>query len=141
VDQRTAKRLGKRIEHEDARVNITGYRRWPRADSHGNEHGARWEIDCTDTRSGLTFVVASPEAWDERRDDAANLREVEAYIASSLVAAADIAALAGVTVDAVHQWAKRHPAFRALAFRTSAGLIWRREDAIEWLRSTGRHVS
>jgi hypothetical protein len=55
-----------------------------------------------------------------------------------LLAAADIAQLASVTVAAVHQWAKRHFEFRALADETSAGLIWRRSDVEAWLRKTGR---
>lgn len=58
--------------------------------------------------------------------------------AAALTAAADIAILAGVSVNAVHQWAKRHPAFRALAEQTSAGLIWHRSDVERWLRLTGR---
>jgi hypothetical protein len=59
---------------------------------------------------------------------------------TELIAAADIAQMptTPVTVGAVHQWAKRHPEFRALATETSAGLIWQRGAVVEWLRGTGR---
>jgi hypothetical protein len=59
---------------------------------------------------------------------------------TDLVAAGDVAQMptTPVTTDAVQQWVKRYPAFRALATRTSAGLIWRRGDVEAWLRETGR---
>ena len=54
------------------------------------------------------------------------------------MAAGDIAAWRGLSVQTVHQWAKRYPGFRALAEETSAGLIWYRRDVERWLSETGR---
>ena len=55
-----------------------------------------------------------------------------------LLAAADVARIAGTTANTVHQWAKRYPEFRALASETSAGLIWYEADVLDWLRRTRR---
>lgn len=55
-----------------------------------------------------------------------------------LLSTGDIAALAGVAPDTVKKWAQRHPPFRLLADKTSAGYVWRRRDAETWLRETGR---
>jgi hypothetical protein len=55
-----------------------------------------------------------------------------------LLAAADVARLAGATANTVHQWAKRYPEFRSIASETSAGLIWHKADVIDWLKRTGR---
>lgn len=62
------------------------------------------------------------------------------YRDSLPMAASDIAQLTGYSTETVHQWAKRHPAFRALAEETSAGMIWRRGDVDGWLRETGRRA-
>jgi hypothetical protein len=75
MNNRQAHRLARRIERDDSRVTVTGYRRWPFTDRHGNEYGARWEIDCVDTRTGYPFVISTPEQWEERREDAAFWRE------------------------------------------------------------------
>lgn len=76
-----------------------------------------------------------PSRTDEERDLA---RRFVGLGPALLLAAGDIAQLAGVTTDAVHQWAKRYPEFRGLAVATSTGLIWRRDDVERWLRETGR---
>jgi hypothetical protein len=55
-----------------------------------------------------------------------------------LVATGDIATMAGVTVNAVAQWARRHPDFPEPVAVTSGGKIWQREDVEIWLRATGR---
>ncbi|MDD4986655.1 MAG: hypothetical protein PHQ43_12920, partial [Dehalococcoidales bacterium] len=55
-----------------------------------------------------------------------------------LLAAADVARIAGTTANTVHQWAKRYSEFRALASETSAGLIWHKADVLDWLERTGR---
>jgi hypothetical protein len=56
MDKRTAGRLGKRIENEDARITVTGYR----------HYDTGYAIDCVDTRTGDRFVVNSAEDWDAR---------------------------------------------------------------------------
>ena len=55
-----------------------------------------------------------------------------------LVATGDIAKLAGVGVNAVAQWSRRHPDFPAPVAETSGGKIWQREDIVRWLKDTGR---
>lgn len=85
---------------------------------------------------------AKGQAGDDEGDEAwewgPSPYEIDWTGLDTLMAAADIASRAGVTVDAVHQWSKRHPEFRALAQPTSAGLIWRWHEVEEWLRGTGR---
>jgi hypothetical protein len=58
-----------------------------------------------------------------------------------LVATGDIANMAGVTVDAVAQWVRRHPDFPAAVAVTSGGKIWLRADVMKWLEKTGRPSS
>ena len=55
-----------------------------------------------------------------------------------LVAIGDIARMARVTVDAVHQWTRRPVGFPRPVAITSAGKIWLRADIQVWLIRTGR---
>jgi len=100
------------------------------------------EFRVTGTIDGLLFSEPEPGQnpdpehaweWGPGADD------VDwAGCPGDLLAAGDIAALAGTTANTVHQWAKRYADFRALAHETSAGLIWHESDVLDWLRRTGR---
>jgi len=57
MTKRQASVLGKRIEREDPRCIVTGYRRWGRGD---------YEVEVRDFRTGYTFVVGSASEWEER---------------------------------------------------------------------------
>jgi hypothetical protein len=57
---------------------------------------------------------------------------------SDLLARGDIAALAGVALSTINQWAHRHADFPAPFARTSAGDIYLRAPVVEWLTKTGR---
>ncbi len=72
MDCRTAERLARRIEREDPRISVTGFRRWQTRFRNWeplNRRRATYSLDCTDNRSGYTFVIGSPEDWDERKKE------------------------------------------------------------------------
>jgi hypothetical protein len=95
--------------------------------------------EASDRNDEYRDIVRSlKRAYGETLDAPTVLEAMDIGAATSLMGAGDIAQLAEVTVDAVHQWAKRHPEFRALAHETSAGLIWHRADVVAWLQRTGR---
>jgi hypothetical protein len=53
-------KLAKKIEQEDSRCNVVGYRKY-------NE---MYIIDVVDTRTGYSFTVYSPDDWEERKKEA-----------------------------------------------------------------------
>jgi len=57
MNHREAQRLARRIEREDPRCHVTGTRRY---------EGSSYALDVVDTRTGIPFVVNSPEDWDDR---------------------------------------------------------------------------
>lgn len=58
MNRKEAEALSKRIERDDPLCRVTGIR---------NVSGTR-ALDVTDTRTGDSFVVASPEQWAERHN-------------------------------------------------------------------------
>ncbi len=62
MHKREAQRLAAKIESDDPRVRVSGYRLY--AASIGR--GSIYAIDCTDTRTGDRFVIDAPEDWAER---------------------------------------------------------------------------
>lgn len=58
MNRKEAEALSRKIEKDDPLCHVTGIR---------NMSGTR-ALDVTDTRTGDSFVVASPEQWAERRN-------------------------------------------------------------------------
>lgn len=68
MDKRTAQATARRIERESrsdgGAITVTGFRVWR------GRGGASYEINCQDHIEGGTFVVRSPEDWDDRHAQA-----------------------------------------------------------------------
>jgi hypothetical protein len=60
MNKRTTEQLTKQIELDDPKCQVTGRR------SYGN---GSYALDVIDMRTGVTFVVNSPEQWTTRMDD------------------------------------------------------------------------
>ena len=63
MDKRTAQRLAKRIERDDAKCHVAGLR-W--------ETGVGYSVTIVDARSGYIVVVRSVEDWERRQREAQN---------------------------------------------------------------------
>lgn len=61
-----------------------------------------------------------------------------ADLAAELVTLGDVALAAGVPVDTVDKWRRRHEAAPKPVATTAGGVIYLRSEWVAWLVSTGR---